>query len=172
MCTTDPAIPLVPADTVSFSAMNGVAMIIIYGTAFVGLKELSILVFQHCTAREMAYQFVCLRWACIIHVVNQALFYLVLPVLYIASQVSKLSTARLVVLSVTIFFLNALELYIGKVTWAVMRSRQRKAGTIPSLMGWVDTTRVVGGEASATKIDHYEPANDERSPPGRLTSAI
>jgi len=143
--TTDPSLPLVPGDTPSFSAMNGIGMIIIYGTAFVGLKELAVLRFQHCTARQMAYQFVCLRWAVIVHVINQAVFYFALPVLYTITAVraGNIPIGRAVLLGAITFFLNALELYIGYITYVVMKSRQRKAAIVSAFSLSVDTTALV-----------------------------
>ena len=48
MATTDDAL-LVPHDETSYNLMNGFALIVMYGTAFVGLKELAVAQFQHCT---------------------------------------------------------------------------------------------------------------------------
>jgi len=127
--TTDSNLHVGGSDFEHLSTNEGFGMILMYGTAFNCLKEAYIGAFQHSMVDDKAQQFRQLRMAVIAHVVNQTIFYFLLPAVFIvvASMKGNMDVGQVVLFSLALTFLNALEVYILRITTIVARKRQRQA---------------------------------------------
>lgn len=114
--------------TVRGEALDGFAYILMLGTAFMFVKELTVLFFQHRKVSKEGQQYHDLMCAAIVHVVGQAAFYLVLPAVYVgvAMQRGSLGAASGLLVGLLVV-LNVLEAYIFSVTLKVMHAKRKKA---------------------------------------------
>ena len=115
--------------TAAGEALDGFAYLLMLGTAFMFLKELLVLAFQHRKASNVSAQSADLWWAAAVHLLGQATFYLTLPAVYLGFSLSRgrmpwRSGALLITL---LLVLNLLEAYIFSVTLKVMLAKRAKA---------------------------------------------
>lgn len=107
-------------------ALDGFAYVLMLGTAFMFLKELLVLFFQHRKSSDEAQQYRDLSAAAIVHVVGQAAFYCLLPAVYLAVSLRRghlpWGTGGLLIALLVV--LNVLEAYIFSVTLKVMTDRK------------------------------------------------
>merc|ERR1719240_1134245 len=99
----------------------------------VAVKEGAVLFYHLVGPRRIVAQVRMLRVALWVHVLNQLIFYFALPLALLidAARLSRPSDERIrtidaVVLSLGLVFLNALETYIGWVTFVVFCKKAKK----------------------------------------------
>ena len=115
------------------AVLQGFAFIIMYGTAFMFVKEGLVLMFQHLKQSYLRKQAHLLLAAAVVHVVGQLAFYLLWPLIYLAAAIGR---GRMpwaphgVILVCIIVLLNLLEGYILYVTVKVMGIKGKKAQAI------------------------------------------
>lgn len=132
--TTDENLRIGGDDPATIRANEGFGFCIMYGAAFNCLKEFFIGRFQHCMLDDRAGQFRALRMAFVAHVFNQTAFYIALPIAHIAVAgfvEGNMGSTQIALYATALVFLNALELYILRITLLVARKRQRQS-KIPS----------------------------------------
>eukprot|EP00939_MAST-03C_sp_MAST-3C-sp1_P003680 g3680.t1 len=131
--TTDSNLHVGGNDFDHLSTNEGFGLILMYGTAFNCFKEAYVGAFQHAMMDDYARHFRYLRGAVCAHVLNQSVFYFLLPVTYIAvaSERGNMEIGQVALFVLSLAFLNALELYILRITIIVTQKRQRQA-KIPS----------------------------------------
>jgi len=111
-------------------SLDGFAYVLMLGTAFMFLKELLVLLFQHRKPSRVREQYRDLCGAAIVHVVGQTVFYLVVPSVYLAASIVRghlpLAPSGGVLLALLVV-LNVLEAYIFSITLKVMRIKRKRA---------------------------------------------
>merc|ERR1712176_1439494 len=108
--------------------MDGFAFILMYGTAFMFAKELSVLLFQFERQSSLRKQARDLLMAVSIHIIGQGSCYVVLPIVYVIVSYSRgnLPLFSLCFFSLLIVIMKCLEGYVFSITWKVLMSRYKK----------------------------------------------
>merc|ERR1712023_372123 len=104
--------------------------VLMFGTAFMFLKELLVLFFQHRKTSKTREQYHDLLAAALVHIFGQLAFYLILPAVYLgfvldAAMLPLMPTGTILIALLVV--LIVLEVYILSITLKVMRIKWRKA---------------------------------------------